>query len=183
MENEGASVVITHHILDGKQNEYEQWLNEIIPVSNHSKGFIDLQIVRPIPKLTFVYTVIIRFDTINNLKIWMESADRRKMIDKAKPFFRKNDRYEIKSGLDFLFNNESEGNKTPVRWKQFLTTWSAIYPLSLLMPVLLFPVLRLIHLPASHYFDALISSGCIVLLMVYLVMPNYVKLIKKWLYR
>ena len=29
MENQGATVVITHHILDGKQAAYEAWLNEI----------------------------------------------------------------------------------------------------------------------------------------------------------
>jgi antibiotic biosynthesis monooxygenase (ABM) superfamily enzyme len=46
MENQGASVVITHHILDGKQSQYEKWLDEIVPVTKHSEGFIDLQIVR-----------------------------------------------------------------------------------------------------------------------------------------
>jgi len=183
MENPGASVVITHHILDGKQQQYELWLAEIIPISKHAEGFIDLQIVRPIPKLTFVYTVIIRFDTIDHLRHWMESQERARLIEKANTFFRKNDRYQIKSGLDFLFNAENEGNKTPVRWKQFLATWSAIYPLSLLIPVLLFPLLRLLNVAANHYFDALVSSGCVVLLMVYLVMPNYTRLIKKWLYK
>ncbi|MNK43853.1 hypothetical protein D3C87_625700 [compost metagenome] len=183
MENLGASVVITHHILDGKQKEYEKWLDEIIPISKHATGFIDLQIVRPIPQLTFVYTVIIRFDTVDHLKIWMESQERKRLIEKANLFFRKNDRYEIKSGLDFLFNAENEGKKIPARWKQFLITWSAIYPLSLGMPILILPLLRLVNIPTNHYFNALINSGCIVLLMVYSVMPNYTKLIKKWLYR
>lgn len=183
MENTGASVVITHHILAGKQKEYEKWLDEIVPISKHSEGFIDLQIVRPIPKLTFVYTVIIRFDTIDHLKRWMESPERKRLIEKANPFFRKNDRYQIKSGLDFLFNAENEDNKSPARWKQFLATWSAIYPLSLVIPILLFPLLRWVNIPVNHYFDALVGSGCIVLLMVYVVMPNYTKLIKKWLYK
>ncbi|MBE5320102.1 antibiotic biosynthesis monooxygenase [Pedobacter sp. MR2016-19] len=183
MENSGASVVITHHILEGKQKEYEKWLDEILPVSKHATGFIDLQIVRPIPKLTFVYTVIIRFDTIDNLKSWMESQDRKQLIEKASPFFRKNDRYQIKSGLDFLFNAENEGHKVPVRWKQYLVTWSAIYPLSLIIPVLLLPILRWLGIPLNHYFDAFINSGCIVLLMVYVVMPNYTMLIKKWLFK
>jgi len=183
MENSGASVVITHHILEGKQKEYEKWLDEILPVSKHATGFIDLQIVRPIPKLTFVYTVIIRFDTIDNLKSWMESQDRKQLIEKASPFFRKNDRYQIKSGLDFLFNAENEGHKVPVRWKQYLVTWSAIYPLSLIIPVLLLPFLRWLGIPLNHYFDAFINSGCIVLLMVYVVMPNYTRLIKKWLFK
>jgi len=183
MENSGASVVITHHILEGKQKEYEKWLDEILPVSKHATGFIDLQIVRPIPKLTFVYTVIIRFDTIDNLKSWMESQDRKQLIEKASPFFRKNDRYQIKSGLDFLFNAENEGHKVPVRWKQYLVTWSAIYPLSLIIPILLLPFLRWLGIPVNHYFDAFINSGCVVLLMVYVVMPNYTRLIKKWLFK
>lgn len=183
MENQGASVVISHYILDGKEPEYEKWLNEIVPITKQSNGFIDLQIVRPIPHLTFVYTVIIRFDDIENLKNWMESDNRKLLIEKANPLFRKNDNYRIKSGLDFLFNSENEGNKVPVRWKQFLVTWSVIYPLSLVIPLLVIPVLRLLKIPANHYFDALANSGFIVFLMVFVVMPNYTKLIKKWLYK
>ena len=183
MENQGASVVITHHILEGKKLDYEKWLNEILPVSKHAQGFIDLQIVKPIPNLTFVYTVIMRFDTIDNLKEWMESPERKRFIEKAQPFFRKSDRYQIKSGLDFLFNSENVTGKVPVRWKQALATWSAIYPVSLLVPVIIFPLLRLIGLPKNHFFDSLISTGCVVFLMVYLVMPNYTKLIRKSLFK
>jgi len=183
MDEQGASVVITHHILEGKQKEYEKWLDEIVPMSKHSRGFIDLQIVRPIPNLTFVYTVIIRYDTIDNLKEWMESPNREMLIEKASPFFRKHDRYQVKSGLDFLFNTENEGAKVPLRWKQYLVTWSAIYPLSILIPLLIFPILHGIHFYANHYFDALVSSGVIVFLMVYVVMPDYTRLIRKWLYK
>ncbi len=182
MENPGASVVITHHILNDKQADYEKWLSEIVPITKHSAGFIDLQIVRPIPDLTYVYTVIIRFDTIENLRNWMESDSRKRMIEKANPLFRKNDNYKIKSGLDFLFESESE-TKVPVRWKQFLVTWSAIYPLSILVPLVSIPLLRFLKIPAFHYSDALLNSGIIVFLMVFVVMPNYTKLIRKWLYK
>ncbi|MFC3161256.1 hypothetical protein SAMN05443633_101328 [Chryseobacterium arachidis] len=182
MENQGASVVISHHILDGKQQEYEQWLNEIVPLARHSQGFIDHQIVRPVKDLTFIYTVIIRFDTIENLRNWIESDARKKLIEKAVPLFRKNDNYKIKSGLDFLFEDDNQ-TTVPVRWKQFLVTWSAIYPLSLLIPLILLPFLRLLKIPANHYSDGLLISGCIVFLMVFIVMPNYTKLIKKWLYK
>ena len=182
METQGASVVITHHVLDGKQSEYEKWLDEILPVAKNAKGFFDWQIVRPIPNLTFVYTVIIRFDTIENLRNWMESDARKKLINKAHPFFTKEDNYEIKSGLDFLFYGEKE-NKVPVRWKQYLATWSAIFPLSLLMQLLLLPSLRQLNIPANRYFDTFISTGCLVFLVIFVVMPNYTKLIRKWLYK
>ena len=183
MENQGASVVINHHILDGKQKQYEDWLNEIGPICRSFTGNIDWQIIRPIPNLTFTYTVIIRFDTIENLKKWMESEERKNLIEKAKPFLVKGDKYLIRSGLDFLFETENEKQKVPVRWKQYLVTWSAIYPLSLLIPIIILPILKTVNFPENKFINSLFVSGCIVFIMVYWLMPNYTKLIKKWLYK
>jgi uncharacterized protein len=183
MAKQGASVVISHHILEGKQQAYEEWLHEIGPICRSSVGHVDWQIIRPIPNLTFIYTVVIRFDTIENLKNWMASNERKRLIEKAKPLFAKDDNYYINSGLDFLFVSESGKAKPPVRWKQFLVTWSAIYPLSLLISSLVSPFLRQFHIPQNRFIDAFFISGLIVLLMVYAVMPHYTRLIKTWLYK
>ena len=183
MENQGATVVITHNVLEGKQQEYENWLNEISPISKKSIGFLDWQIIRPIPNLTYTFTVILRFDTIENLKNWIESKERKKLIEKALPFFAKDDKYYIKSGLDFLFQSENENAKIPVRWKQFFVTWSAIYPLSTFIPILLLPLLRNFDFPQNRYIDSFFVSGIIVFIMIYLLMPPYTRLIKKWLYK
>lgn len=45
METQGASVVITHQIIDGKQSEYENWLNEIAPMCKNAVGHLDWQII------------------------------------------------------------------------------------------------------------------------------------------
>lgn len=183
MTNQGATVVINHHILDGKQQEYENWLDEIQPICRSAKGNIDWQIIRPIPNLTYVYTVIIRFDTIENLKSWMESEERKALIEKVQPLFTKYDSYYIQSGLDFLFPLNSESQKPPVRWKQYLVTWSAIFPLSIVIPMLLLPVFDFFHFPENKWLYSFFISGIIVFIMVYLLMPRYTSLIKKWLYR
>ena len=183
MENGGASAVITHHILEGKQSQYEEWLNEIGPLCRNSPGNIDWQIIRPIPNLTFTYTVILRFDTIENLKKWMESTERKNLIEKAKPLFAKDDKYYIKTGLDFLFLSENEKQKPPVRWKQYLVTWSAIYPLSILIPLLVLPILKSLNVPENKLINSFFISGVIVFIMIYLLMPRYTRLIKKWLYK
>lgn len=183
MELEGATVVITHHIMDGKQQHYEEWLNEIGPICRSAPGNIDWQIIRPIKNLTYSYTVIIRFDTIEHLKNWMESAERKRLIEKIKPLITKGDDYYINSGLDFLFAPAKPATPAPVKWKQYLVTWSAIYPLSLLIPLIVLPLLRLLKIPAVRFIDSLFISGTIVLLMVYLIMPHYTRLIKKWLYK
>ena len=111
MKNQGATVVINHQIKDGKQNQYEKWLDEIGSICRSYVGNIDWQIIRPIPNLTYDYTVIIRFDTTENLTIWMKSKDREYLIEKARPLFSKDDHYQIKSGLDFLFSDHIDKKK------------------------------------------------------------------------
>ena len=113
---------------------------------------------------------------------WMNSQERKNLIEKANSLFSKNDRYYIKSGLDFLFVAENE-NKIPVRWKQYFVTWSAIYPLSLLIPFIVIPILSMLHIPDNRFIHSFFISGLIVLIMVYLLMPSYTRLIKKWLYK
>jgi len=183
MKKQGASVVISHHILEGKHEAYEAWLNDIAPVCKSYPGHIDWQIIRPIPNLTFIYTVIIRFDTIENLKNWMESQDRKQLIEKARPLFAKDDNYYINSGLDFLFVSENEKPNPPPRWKQYLVTWSAIFPLAFGVPLIILPMLRMIYIPKYPILDTLVVTGVIVWLMIYFVMPNYTKWIKNWLYK
>jgi len=183
MEKEGATVVITHHILEGKHGEYEDWLNEIGPICRSSVGHIDWQIIRPIPAMTYSYTVIIRFDAIENLKNWMESQDRKRLIEKIRPLLVKDDSYHVRSGIEFLFTPDNDKAKIPARWKQYLVTWSAIFPLSTTIPLILLPMLRMLNIPQIRVVDSFVVSGIIVLLMVYLVMPYYTKLIKRWLYK
>jgi len=178
----GATVVITHRVRDGKQRDYERWLEEIGPLCRNSPGHLDWQILRPIPGLTGTYTVVIRFDSNENLRDWMNSDHRKQLIEKVRPLLAIDDIYNIRSGLDFWFTPEAGSMKVPVRWKQFLITWSAIYPLVLFTPLLVIPAMRLLRLPDYRLLNALLVTGTIVWLMVYVVMPRYTKLVRRWLF-
>jgi len=178
----GATAVITHRIRAGNESHYENWLNEIGPLCRGSAGHLDWHIIRPIPGLTATYTVIIRFDTRKHLQDWMDSDHRRILIEKVKPILAKDDDFFIQSGLDFWFTPDGARAKVPVRWKQALVTWSAIYPLVLAVPLLVVPFLRLLGLPQDRFLDTLFISGTVVLLMVYLIMPHYTKLVHRWLF-
>ncbi len=79
----------------------------------------------------------------------MESPERKNLIEKARLLFAKDDHYTMRSGLDFLFTSDSEKQKVPVRWKQYLVTWSAIYPLSIIVPWIVLPLLRMVNVPES----------------------------------
>lgn len=181
-KNDGATVVITHRIRTDKHEAYERWLEEIAPLCKASPGHLDWHIVRPVPDVTDTYTVIIRFDTAGHLKNWMQSADRKRLINQVQSLFVGADDFFISSGLDFWFTPSGARAKLPVRWKQYLLTWSAIYPLALAVPLAVVPALRSVGVPASLPITTLAVTAVVVFLMVYVVMPRYTRLVQRWLF-
>jgi len=176
----GATVVITHRILPGKEAEYERWLDVISPLCKASPGYLDWHIVRPIRGLTGTYTVIVRFDTEAHLRGWMDSQTRIRLIDQIHHVFDTGDNFFISSGLDFWFS--PAGARVPVRWKQYLVTWSAIFPLVYAVSWLVRPVLNRLVGAVPAWLSTLVVTGIVVFLMVYVVMPRYTRLVHRWLF-
>jgi uncharacterized protein len=180
--DQGATVVITHRVRADKIAAYEEWLKEISPLAKASPGNLDWNIVRPIPGLTSTFTIILRFDSEAHLRGWIDSPTRARLIKKAQPLFVKGDDFHISSGLDFLFVPPGVNAAVPVRWKQMMATWSAIYPLVLLVPLMVRPALDQFSFTQNRLVTTLVVTGILVFLMVYVVMPRYTRLIKRWLF-
>ncbi len=178
----GATVVITQKVREGQVAAYENWLSEIQPICRSYPGHLDSQVIRPISGLTTTYTFIIRFDTIVNLRNWMESKDRARLIEKVRSLVIHDDNYAIRTGLDFWFTPEGEGVKVPVKWKQFLLTCTAIYPLVLLVPRALAPLVRQLEIAQNGFLSGFAGTITICFLMTYIIMPRYTKLVRRWLY-
>ena len=180
--DENATVVITHHVRATHESDYENWLQEIVPVASSQPGHLGAMIIRPVPGASSTYTVVIRFDTREHLVAWMSSKERARLIEKVQPCIVEEDRYQVQSGLDFWFTPEGVKPKIPKKWKQSLVTWSAIYPLVLGVTLLVSALYRSLGIPTHYYLNTLLVTGIVVLLMVYIVMPRYTKLIHHWLY-
>jgi antibiotic biosynthesis monooxygenase (ABM) superfamily enzyme len=180
--DQGATAVITHRVREAKQADYERWVDEIAPLSRAAPGHLDWHMIRPIPGLTETYTLVMRFDTKAHLQEWMESPVRARLIEKVRPLLVTGDDFFVSSGLDFWFTPGGAKTKVPVRWKQALVTWSAIYPLVLGVPLVVAPVLRQLSVPDNHFLNTLVITGIVVFLMVYLIMPRYTRLIQRWLF-
>lgn len=179
----GATVVISHRVRADRHAEYEAWLQEIAPLCRAAPGHLDWQIVRPVAGLTETYTVIIRFDTSASLRQWMESPARAALIEKVRPLLVQGDDFFVSSGLDFWFTPAGAKAKLPVRWKQYLLTWSAIYPLVMGVPLLVAPLLRALDAPEHRWLSTLAVTATVVFLMVCVVMPRYTRLVQRWLFR
>src|SRR4051812_4746876 len=99
IENDGATAVITHRVRDGQQRNYDQWLLKIAPLCRTYPGHLDWQVIRPITGFTATYTVIIRFDTHDHLLRWLNSSDRKSLIEEASPFLSAEDNFYTRNGL------------------------------------------------------------------------------------
>ena len=181
--DQSATVVISHHIRPGQEANYEKWLREIVPLAKTYPGHIGVQIIRPVAGATTKYTAIVRFDSREHLLAWMASKDRKRLIEKAQSLLADDDKFSVLSGLDFWFTPEGAKVRLPTRWKQFLATWSAIYPLVVGLPLALKPVMGQLGALDNDYVKTLIVTGITVLLMVYVIMPRYTKLLQQWLFR
>ena len=176
-----VTTVLRHHPLPGAAADYEEWLKEIIPVAQSFVGHQGVSIIRP-HKVDDPYTIILRFDTAGNLRNWLDSDARIRLVQKVRPLLRADEDVDIKTGLEFWFTPSSASR--PVKpYKQYLVTLSAIFPLTIVVPWLLQPLFRwapwLDFLPTRQLLIAALIVGA----MVYLIMPRYTRLLTRWLNR
>ena len=67
-----VTLVITHSVQAEKQQAYEQWLEQIMPQAAQFPGHLGVNVLRPVHGES-VYTVLIRFDSLDNLFNWTQS--------------------------------------------------------------------------------------------------------------
>ncbi|WP_080056431.1 antibiotic biosynthesis monooxygenase [Spirosoma aerolatum] len=161
---------------------YENWLREIVPLAQSAPGHRGVNIIRP-HGTSDEYTIVLHFSSETNLRNWLDSDTRRRLIEQVRPLLNMDETIEVKTGLEFWFTPPKPSGKTAPSYKQFLITVSAIYPLSMVVPWLLSPVFSAVPFLSILSVRALLTSAVIVGLMTFVIMPRYVRLVAKWLFR
>lgn len=173
-----VTLVIEHCLVPGAAPRYEAWLAEIVPAARRFAGHRGIDILRPGPGSTR-YTLVLRFARVEQLRAWLESPERADLLARIEPWLSSEEGLHAGSGLDYLF--AASPGPAPPRYKQFLVTLSAIYPLTTVVPWAVRPLLRAVPGLAAGWAGNLLVSSIIVFLMVYVVMPRYTRLVARWL--
>ncbi|RYZ32857.1 MAG: antibiotic biosynthesis monooxygenase [Sphingobacteriales bacterium] len=160
---------------------YENWLQEMVPLAQATDGHRGVNVIRPHGH-SEAYTIVLHFASETTLRNWLESDTRKQMIGKVRPFLNTEEKIEIKTGLEFWFTPPATGKAAPP-YKQYLLTLSAIFPLTLLVPWVLSPLFSALPFLSVPLLKPFITSMIIVGLMTFAIMPRYVRLVSKWLYR
>ncbi|HEX5805026.1 MAG TPA: antibiotic biosynthesis monooxygenase [Macromonas sp.] len=179
---ESVTTVIRHHVRAESVAAYEQWLQRIVPIAERFPGHRGVNVIRPTPGST-LYTVTVRFDSVQHAEDWFESTARKTLIDDVQALLARDEQRETVTGLEFWFSPEP-GPKAAKRYKQFLLTLSVIYPLTLVLPIPIhWLAQQLPWLLGNFYLERLTVAACVVGLMTYVVMPRVTRLASHWLYR
>lgn len=154
--------------------DFEKWKTEAIDLIKTFKGFIDITTMNQLKDEDY-YHILIRFDTEENVIAWLHSDERKKIFnDSAISWL--TDRQEVIHNWNIFWFRIFEGTK---KWKQWAVTFIAVYPLTLIIPITVKAITKVIPL---YFFAGIISalmiSGC----MIFLVLPFINKLFKKWLH-
>ena len=162
---DSVTSVIQQRPKPGAAAQYEKWLKDIVPCAQRSPGHRGVNIIRP-HGTSGVYTIVLHFDTLEHLKAWLESDTRAELVARVRPLLASAERIEIQTGLEFWFT-PPVGQAHAKRYKQFLVTLSAIFPLTVAIPWALQPLFELwpaLQQPGPRQF---IIAAVVVSLMSY----------------
>ncbi len=177
-----AVSVMRHTVLPGKDEEYEAWLREIVPIAGNAEGQRGVNVIRPHTGSP-TFTLVLHFDALEHLQQWLASEVWNWLSLKVQHLLQDDDPVEIKTGLEFWFRPPNSEQKRAKPYKQFLITLSVIFPLTMLVPWLLRPLFRaapILGMPGITHF---LVAAVVVALMTYVIMPRYTRLMAAWLYR
>jgi uncharacterized protein len=176
-----ATLFIQHRVRPAEFSRYEAWLHVILATAAQYPGHQGVHIIRPADGDN-EYSIVIRFATALDAGRWVESADRARLLKEIVDAIELGDRLQIKSGIDFWFTPSSASRKQPPGWKQWLITTSVIWPLTMFVPPLFNPLFAAVPVLGVWGVSHGVIAASIVALVVFLIMPRYVRLLHRWLF-
>lgn len=180
--NEVVTLVIKHRIKAGREADYESWLRRIVSIAGSYPGHLGVDVIRSLSDGLQLFTCVLRFHSTDAMQRWLDSDERRRLVEEAGPMLADGDQTEVNPHNEFWFTPASQtSNPPPPRWKQACVTFLVICPLTLLIPLLWHPVFRLSPFLAHYVVSTALVTVTIVVLVVYLLMPAATRLFAPWL--
>ena len=171
--------IITYTVKCDEEEEYEHWLRQMLEAVSRFPGYVGSEIFQP-AQHTEKRTTVVRFDSNEHLNAWVQSDVHKTFVERVKELVQKVDMHEIMVGIDFSFIPEIRRLKP---WKQFLITLSAVYPLSLVIPIVVSRFSNIVPLMSNRWIQGVLRATILVAVPVFLSTPLYTRLIRRWLYK
>ena len=179
--DEVVTLIVKHRIKSGSEADYEAWLRRIVRIAGERPGHLGVDVVRGKQGGLALFTCVLRYRSTDDLQRWLDSPQRKTLIEEAAPMLADGDQTEIGAVNEFWFTPQTDSVAKPPRWKQAVVTLCVILPLTLLVPIVWGPILRLHPFLSNYVVATFLVTVTIVVLVVYLLMPAATRLFAPWL--
>lgn len=173
-ESDGM-LMIRYAIDPNKYDDFGVWKKKAETKLKKFSGFVTIAELNAIKDDDFHY-VIIRFDNAGHATLWINSDERKEILNDSHISWMV-DKQEIIHDWDIFWYDIFRKSK---KWKQWAVTFLAVYPLTIVMP---WAVRQINDILPLSFFAGLLRALLISGFMVFLIMPFMMKFFKKWLHK
>jgi uncharacterized protein len=164
-----VSVVISTRVKPGREDDYRHWERKIAAVQEHAEGLQGYRFEEPMPGIQDDWLAIVRFDSEAHLQAWLDSPQRKKLVEESAAFTDEYHTRIVRTGFDQWFQMGASHGNPPSAWKQNMLVLMMLYPVVFLFGLLVHrPLLdQQLHLP--FWLALFIGNAASVLILSYLV--------------
>ncbi len=173
-----VSAVISTRIKPGQDDAYLEWGRRIAEAQSKSPGFQGYRREPPVPGVQDDWLTILRFDSEANLQTWLNSPERKKLLDESEAFTDECHTRIVRTGFDQWF--EVPGAAPPPWWKQNMVVLLVLYPLVFLLNEWLQKPI-LVGVFGLPYWAFLFVNNAVSVVMLSLILPWVSRQLGWWL--
>jgi antibiotic biosynthesis monooxygenase (ABM) superfamily enzyme len=166
----GVTVVVTRVVRPGRETEFDHWAAELDAAAGDCAGHLASVRLHDDQGLNHLVHL---FDDQQHLKAWEDSPEREALIARGNEL--SDVRRTTADGLRSWFTMTT----TSRRWKSFLLTWIAVYPILLVLSSLIKWVAPGLPQPVM----LAVSSLTLTTLLTWVVLPWVGRHARPWLFR
>jgi len=138
-----VSTVMSTRVKPGKEAEYLKWEHKVAAAQSRARGLQGYRFEPAIPGVQEHHVAILRFDSQENLDAWLNSTERKKLLEEAEPLTAEFHSRAVQSGFEQWFRDAAHPDAPPPAvWKMDMIVLLLLYPIVFLWSVWFgFPVL------------------------------------------
>lgn len=169
---ESSTIVVSRVVHPGRERQFDQWAREIDAVARRYPGHLGNVRLHDAGGINYL---VYRFDSPEHLHAWEASDERRRLVAKGDEI--SDEHRDTAIGMDAWF--AIAGKPATPKWKTFLVTWMAVYPVLLLIVYALDAFLPGLERPVQ----LAISSVLLTSSLTWIIMPLLTRQLRPWLLR
>jgi len=125
-----VSAVISTRVRPGKEAEYRAWERKIAAAQSKAAGLQGYRFEPAVPGVQEDYVAILRFDSEANLQAWLDSPERKKLVEEAAPLTEEFHTRMARTGFEQWFRDTAgpDAPGLPV-WKMDMLVLLMLYPI------------------------------------------------------